>query len=189
MFEAYLIIWASSNFFRCSWWTCHCRCDRVHYFRLIRSSLINLLIIRRLLLHLCLKYGERDKNWPKTLTNDQQRNSFVELGIVDSRVIREIWPMQWSVTCCCGIPKLLLFVILLLFVLILLLLFAARGDNNSGFIDCCERCDADECDSHWSGSGSSQGPSLYTKKERTKDKSLIRIHIFFALLVKIGYLI
>lgn len=62
MVKYYLIFRASSNFFRCSWWTCHCRCDRVHYFRLIRSSLINLLIIWRLLLHLYLKIGNIELN-------------------------------------------------------------------------------------------------------------------------------
>lgn len=52
--------------------------------------------------------------------------------------------------------------------ILLLLLLAARGDSNNGFMDCCDKCDADVCDSHWSGSGSSQGPSLQMKRKRRK---------------------
>lgn len=61
---------------------------------------------------------------------------------------------------CCWILKLLLVVVLLLFVLKLLLLLTARGDSNAEFMVCCDKCDADVCKSHWSESGSSQGPSL-----------------------------
>ena len=48
----YFVIRFSSNFFRCSWWTCHGRGNRVHYFRL-RLYCLNLLMGLRLLL-LCL---------------------------------------------------------------------------------------------------------------------------------------
>lgn len=35
-------------------------------------------------------------------------------------------------------------------------------------MDCCDTCDADVCDSHWSESGSSQVPSLKQKQKNNK---------------------
>lgn len=65
-----------------------------------------------------------------------------------------------GLTCCWILKLLLLLVVLLLFVHKLLLLLTARGDSNAEFMVCCDKCDADVCECHWSESGSSQGPSL-----------------------------
>lgn len=70
-----------------------------------------------------------------------------------------------ELTCCWILKLLLLLVVLLLFVLkLLLLLTTTREDNKAEFMVCCDKCDADVCESHWSESGSSQGPSLQNKQ-------------------------